>query len=269
MADITFSQLPTVYDPLSVTLGPLSFHRSYFGVSTYAGFNSDGTLSAVHVQTITDAAGNAVPTIISWAQFSGIDAIQQATVSLPFAPLKAMLDAGTATGANVMGYLLSGNDAITGSAGRDILQGLGGADTIHGNGGSDVLQGGDGADWLWGDAGADVISGGAGADVLIGGAGADVFQFKSVSEGVDHIKDFAHGVDHIAISATAFGIGHLTAGVNFMSGYIPAGNGPTLEYVARSGQLYFDADGSGAGAAVQIAVLDNHMTLTASDFLFI
>lgn len=54
-----------------------------------------------------------------------------------------------------------------------------------------------------------------------------------------------------------------------MSGYVPAGNGPTLEYVAQSGQLYFDADGTGAEAAAQIAVLDNHVALTTSDFLFI
>jgi serralysin len=36
-----------------------------------------------------------------------------------------------------------------------------------------------------------------------------------------------------------------------------------------TGNLYFDADGNGAGAAVQFATLDTHPAIAASDFTVI
>ena len=40
-----------------------------------------------------------------------------------------------------------------------------------------------------------------------------------------------------------------------------------IQYDAGSGALYYDADGSGAGAAVQFATLIGHPTITAADFI--
>lgn len=61
--------------------------------------------------------------------------------------------------------------------------------------------------------------------------------------------------------------------VNFtggsFSGAPGAGNGATFLYDSTDGQLWYDADGNGAGASVLIATLDNFASYTynASDFL--
>ena len=40
-------------------------------------------------------------------------------------------------------------------------------------------------------------------------------------------------------------------------------------YDENSGALFYDADGSGAGAAVQFASLRHHPAITAADFLVV
>jgi Ca2+-binding RTX toxin-like protein len=42
-----------------------------------------------------------------------------------------------------------------------------------------------------------------------------------------------------------------------------------LIYNSTTGKLYYDTDGNGAGAAVQIALIGNHAALTAADFVVI
>jgi Ca2+-binding RTX toxin-like protein len=114
------------------------------------------------------------------------------------------------------------------------------------------------------------ITGGLGADTLVGLGGADVFTFTTALGGgnVDTISDFVSGVDKIALDDAVFD--------SLAHGALPAsafhvGNAATDEdqrilYDQTNGNLYYDADGSGGGAAVLFATLHGAPALTASDF---
>ncbi|MCC4116532.1 calcium-binding protein [Aromatoleum toluclasticum] len=119
-----------------------------------------------------------------------------------------------------------------------------------------------------GNAGANILDGNAGSNVLTGGAGADVFVFNDAT-GVDTITDFVSGTDDLWIDNSVFTAfttdGALAAG-NFVgeAGAVAHDADDFLVFDTTSGNLYYDADGSGAGAAVQIATLSTG-TLTADD----
>jgi Ca2+-binding RTX toxin-like protein len=92
------------------------------------------------------------------------------------------LVSGTGQGGDAAGDVVSGFEAVTGSAHADSLTaaangstllGGGGADNLFGGAGRDVIDGGSDADFLWGDAGDDVLEGGDGADTLHAGADSD------------------------------------------------------------------------------------------------
>ncbi len=161
-------------------------------------------------------------------------------------------------------------NVITGNAGNDILLGGGGNDTLLGSIGNDSLDGGTGANMLSGGDGNDTLVSGTGRDTLAGGAGADVFRYGNSSDGGDHVQDFQHGVDLLEFSAAGFG-GGLLAGMDLMAtGHFAPGANATMAtgqflYVANTGVLYWDADGTGAGAKVAIATFDNLAAVSASD----
>jgi Ca2+-binding RTX toxin-like protein len=119
--------------------------------------------------------------------------------------------------------------------------------TVTGTAGHDVLSG---------SVGDDTITGGAGNDVLTGGDGADEFRFVTTGEGVDTISDFAGGTDKIQVVAANFG---LVAGgtANLVVDGSPGSNAAAFVYDSQTGVLAFDADGSGLGAAVILAMLQN------------
>jgi len=153
---------------------------------------------------------------------------------------------------------------ILGTNGANILNGDGGADTLSGLAGSDVLLGGDGDDQL---------NGGAGSDGLNGGAGADLFVFADVlgAGNVDAVQDFASGVDRLLVDHNVFtglGTGVLAPGA-FVTGTAAQDADDRIIYDSTTGNLYFDADGNGAGAAILFATLSGHPTLTASDIAVI
>jgi len=136
------------------------------------------------------------------------------------------------------------------------------------------LAGGAGADGLSGLAGMDTLAGGAGHDTLAGGADADTFVFDTaLTANIDRITDFAVGVDTIALSSSVFATltgdaltGDLDAAAFRFSAAPAAAHGQVI-YVAATGGLFYDQDGSGARAAVQFATLaPNLLTLSASDF---
>jgi serralysin len=144
-----------------------------------------------------------------------------------------------------------------------------GAGAFTGIGGIDdnMITGGAGADFLSGLNGNDILIGGSGADILLGGSGADQFRYMGGETGLDRILDFASGSDKIALSATGF---VHTATVAFVSTGAPApttGNS-TFLYNVNNGILSYDADGTGAGAAVQLAQLNAGLTVAAGDFIF-
>jgi serralysin len=105
---------------------------------------------------------------------------------------------------------------------------------------------------------------------LAGGDGSDTFAFGSASEGSDDITDFASAIDHIQISASGFGGGLSEGGsVLLVSGADPTASGTSGQFLydTDDGNLYWDADGGGTGAAVLIATLDGAPPITTSDFI--
>jgi serralysin len=147
------------------------------------------------------------------------------------------------------------------------------------------------ADTLTGDANNNVITGGGGADTLTGGAGNDVFVFDNVAGWGDTITDFGTGAQNttalanqaitglngdvlhfdlsnlaamtaytaLATSATITGANGTTLNVaDLVTGAGATANAAHAQFVqdTTTGILYFDADGTGAGAAaVQVAVV--------------
>jgi Ca2+-binding RTX toxin-like protein len=124
-----------------------------------------------------------------------------------------------------------------------------------------------------GNAGANVLDGGMGADTLQGLGGADTFAFTTALGGgnVDAILDFAGGSDKIALDDAVFtglGLGALSANA-FVTGTAAGDADDRIIYNSATGQLFFDADGNGAGAAVLFATLQGNPVLAASDFVVI
>ena len=126
---------------------------------------------------------------------------------------------------------------------------------------------------IYGSVGANTISGKGGVDVLFGFAGADRFVFDTDPGGgnFDHIADFEVGVDKILLDDAVFAAlapGALAAGA-FRLGLAAADSDDRLIYNPQSGELFYDADGSGSGAQVLIAMLQPPQPITADDFLVI
>lgn len=134
---------------------------------------------------------------------------------------------------------------------------------------SDPLQGTANNDSLSGGADNDILVGGMGSDTLTGGAGADRFVFQSAKEGIDRITDFSTADDTILISAAGFG-GGLTADATLAASQFTVGTAATdaddrFIYNNADGSLFFDSDGTGSSAEVQIATLNGLPSLTNTD----
>jgi serralysin len=154
---------------------------------------------------------------------------------------------------------------LNGSSFGDRLYGTTGVNVINGNAGNDYIYGGAGADILNGGDGSDRLVGEAGADVLTGGANDDWFLFSTAPEAaVDTITDFAVGVDKLYIYRTAFGIGAAVP-VNLVINGPATAASATFLYNSATGLLGFDADGSGAGAAVDFVNIGSGLALTVAD----
>ena len=134
-----------------------------------------------------------------------------------------------------------------------------GNDTIKGNSAANYLFGFDGNDNIDGGAGNDQIEGGRGNDTLKGGAGGDTFLFRSPFDGtIDTLLDFkaAEG-DRIQLDHNIFtGLqkGSLSA-EQFVKGTEAKDADDHIIYNQATGELAYDADGNGSGAAVTIARL--------------
>ncbi len=142
------------------------------------------------------------------------------------------------------------------------MVGNGAANTLSGEAGNDKLTGADGNDSL---------HGGTGNDRLTGGAGADNFYFDTAldqSSNVDRILDFSVAEDTIYLGMAVFsaiGPGELAIGA-FHAGTVAADADDRILYDSATGNLYYDADGNGAGAAVQFAQVTAMTALTNADF---
>ena len=174
---------------------------------------------------------------------AGTDTIRTGRASLS---LGFVNEAGVALYANVE------NLAYTGSGN---FRGVG-------NALDNVLTGGSGNDTLIGRAGNDTLAGGAGSDRYAGGLEADRFVFDDSpgSGSPSTITDFSSAQgDRIVLAAEEYGA--LQGSGGDLNDF--------LVYDRATGQLFFDADGSGEGAQVLIGVLANHAELSAADFTFV
>lgn len=201
-----------------------------------------------------------------------------------------------------------GNDFLYGGAGDDTLGGSAGSDRLYGDAGADTLQGGNGADKSYGGAGTDTLDetvqddgandhlygeadndtlrggsgndwlfGGTGADTLAGGAGRDSFWFTTAPDG-DAITDFNRTEgDRILLSKSAFTAlatkGKLAANAFHSGAGVDAAHDATdrILYNTTTGELRYDADGTGSAAAQLIATLGdaNHPRLSYVDILIV
>jgi Ca2+-binding RTX toxin-like protein len=134
---------------------------------------------------------------------AGIDTLSYANAA---GAVLVQLFVGGTTGGWAAGDVLSGFEALRGSAfgdsldgtqANDRLEGLGGDDTIIAFGGNDTVLGGDGDDRLVGGPGDDSILGGDGNDRLEGSEGNDVLDGGA---GIDEMLGFTgndlYRVDH-------------------------------------------------------------------------
>ena len=130
-------------------------------------------------------------------------------------------------------------------------------------------------DTITGSSGNDTLNGYAGADNLTGGAGADNFRFTTTLgiSNIDTIKDFNPAADTIQLENAIFKK-LATTGV-LSSAFFKANTAGVgtdandyIVYETDTGKLFYDADGNGAGAKVQFALLgtSTHPVITAADF---
>ncbi|MFJ1469177.1 DUF4347 domain-containing protein [Massilia orientalis] len=180
----------------------------------------------------------------------------------------------------------SGTTGVTlalGAAGvKTTAAGISGADTVVnienliGSDYNDTLSGNAGVNVIHGGEGSDVLNGMGGNDVLFGGAGSDVFVFTtalSATANVVRIEDFSKGEDKLRLENAIFtklaATGTLGAGNFKVIGSAALDADDYIQYDKATGALYYDADGSGVGAAVKFAIVGVNLALTSTDFMVI
>lgn len=179
--------------------------------------------------------------------------------------LGALMEKGTsAASVEIFSLILGGDDDVTLGYGSDRMQTFGGDDVVRGRGGND---------WIKADGGDDILYGGTGKDTLSGGSGHDTFVFdtKAGSKNVDTISDFSNKSDMIAIDHLVYrGIG--SAGELEEDAFQVNRTGRAEDdadrviYNEKTGDLFFDADGNGSGAAVKFAHITAGLKLTEANF---
>ena len=123
---------------------------------------------------------------------------------------------------------------------------------------------------ITGNTAANFIDGGAGHDVLNGGSGIDYFQFR-VTGHVDTITDFSVADDTIKLDKKVFSVftNPLPCPIapgQFITGTQALDANDFIVYDKTTGAVFYDADGNGAGEAVQFINVTPGLALTNGDF---
>ena len=195
---------------------------------------------------------------------AGIDTVSYAT--------------GATAGVTVL--LASDRNQATGGGGTERIRNVENVtgsqfnDTLTGSTLANRLEGGAGNDSLSGDAGNDVLVGGQGTDTLNGGAGLDTIVFDVLGAGNnDTVNGFVVADDTIQLNQSVFtaltgAAGSTLSAANLRVGAAAVDADDYVVFNTANGQLSYDADGSGAGAAVLVATLVGVTgTVTAADFV--
>ncbi len=189
----------------------------------------------------------------------------------------------------------TGNDTLLGALGADTLIGGAGIDTASyednqgavfvnltlGQGFGNAAEGDSFSsienlvgtvfyDTFIGDANANRLDGALGNDTLTGAGGADIFVFDTAFafNNIDVITDFLHSVDRIELDDAVFaGLAQGTLSTDAFAVGAATTAAQHILYDADTGALSYDADGSGAGAAIQFAMLQAHLDITSTDFM--
>ena len=150
---------------------------------------------------------------------------------------------------------------------------LTGALVINGTGNNltNVIIGNTAANQLDGGLGDDTLDGGLGNNMLTGGTGNDVFKFTTLGH-IDTITDYNVANDTIQLENAVFTAltttGTLAAG-QFRIGTQAVDANDFIIYNNATGALLYDANGNGAGAAVQIATIGVGLAMTNAEFVII
>ena len=161
-------------------------------------------------------------------------------------------------------YTLSANVEDLTLTGSLVINGTGNslANKVIGNAGNNQLDGG---------AGNDVLDGGAGSNILTGGTGNDLFKFTTAGH-IDTVTDYNVANDTIQLENAVFtalaATGTLVAS-RFRIGTQAVDADDSIIYDSVAGKLLYDADGNGAGTAVQIATIGVGLSMTNADIVVI
>ena len=254
--------------------------------------------------TYTVTAGDTVTELVN----AGTDKVQSAVTWVLGANIENLTLTGSAaingTG-NALNNVIAGNNGknnLQGGLGNDTyLVGTGDTVTESANAGVDIVQ--SSVTWvlannienltltgsaaingsgntlnnvLIGNVGNNVLNGGLGKDTLTGGTGKDSFRFDTTlnaSTNLDTIADFK-AVDDTILLENAIFKKLVATGTLKASSFKASTSGNATDaddfilYETDTGKLFYDADGSGAGAKVQFALLgtSTHPVITAADF---
>jgi hypothetical protein len=152
-------------------------------------------------------------------------------------------------------------DDIHGGTSDDLILGRKGDDALFGWEGNDIVMGGKGND---------LVEGGVGFNKLWGNEGTDSFGFDLISSelpGFSRIKDFTPGEDVIGLSFYDIVVppGYLGSSF-FHKGTAAITATQIIIYDKATGNIYFDADGSGIGTQVNFARVNPGTKLSEDDF---
>jgi serralysin len=184
---------------------------------------------------------------------------------------------GTFSTAEVSGTIV-GVEGIMGSEGNDTILGSRRAESLSGSHGNDYIAGRGGNDRLDGGFGLNTLNGGAGGDEFVFNAINTFFESfgGSIEVGLNVIEDFTRRDELLFDNSWFEALGaedkwgardeRFHAAADATSGHDA---NDRLVYNTTTGDLYYDADGSGAGAALPVASLQGAPTLAASDITVI
>ena len=118
--------------------------------------------------------------------------------------------------------------------------------------------------------GTNIVHGGAGSDVILAGTGADTFYFDTaIGKDVDKIVGFSASADSFVLDHHVFaglGSSSVLASSAFTIGTAAQTTSNRIIYDDKTGDLYFDADGTESNAAVLFGHVDPHLALTGGQF---